>query len=47
MTLNRILVNGGDNAAVWIASSAKTEVLRDVEHTVEVLIDVTPGADMR
>ena len=47
MTLNRILVIGGENAAVLIGRSATTEILRDVEHIVEVLIDVTRGADMR
>lgn len=47
MTLNRISVIGGDTAAAFIGRSGTSEILRDVEHIVEVLIDVTRVADMR
>jgi DNA-binding NarL/FixJ family response regulator len=42
MTPGRILVIGGDNATDLVREGSTTEILRDVEHLMEALVDATP-----
>lgn len=42
MTNGRILVIGGDNASHLIRDGSAAEILRDVDHLLEVLVDAAP-----
>lgn len=46
MSPERILVIGGDDASVVVGRDSTAEILRDVEHLLEVLTDAAPEAGM-